>query len=65
MSIRKQRAAKNLVLSDYVTVHMPGDESKPKSTSAICVVPVQHENFFQRIENELDEMKRARQMAAA
>ena len=65
MSIRKQRTGENLVLGDYVAVHVLHVESKPKSTGAICDVLAQHEDFFQRIENELGEMKHAGHEAAA
>ena len=65
MSIRKQSTGGNLVLGDYVIVHVPGVESKPKSTSAICDVLVQHKDFFQRMENELGEMNHAGQRVAA
>ena len=65
MSIRKQRTGENLVLGDYVAVHVPDVESKSKSTDATCDVLVQHEDFFQRMENELGEMKHAGQRAAA
>ena len=65
MSIRKQRIVENLVLGDYVIVHVPGVESKPESTSVICDLLLQHEDFFQRMENELGEMKHADKRAVA
>ena len=65
MSIRKQRTGKNLVLGDYVTVHVPSVEQSAKGTSAPSDILVQHEDFFQRIQNELGESNNARQKVAA
>lgn len=65
MSNRKQTTGENLVLGDYVTVHAPSVESKPKGLSAPSDILVQHEDFFQRIQKELGEVNGARQKVAA
>ncbi len=65
MSNRKQRTGENLVLGDYVTVHAPSVESKPKGLSTPTDILVQHEDFFQRIQKELGELNRAGRKVAA
>ncbi len=53
MSLRKQRSERELIIVDYVTVHVPGVKVKPKGIVAVSDILVQHEDFFQRIQNEL------------
>jgi len=65
MSIRKRRTAENLVLGDYVTVHVPGIKANPKGMGAACDILVRHEDFFQRIDKKLGELKGARNRVAA
>ncbi len=65
MSLRKKRTERELVLGDYVTVHVPGVKVKPKGIVAVSDMLVQHEDFFQRVQKELGESNIAGQRVAA
>ena len=65
MSIRKQRTGENLVLGDYVTVHVPSVETQQKGMSAVSDILEQHNGFFQRIQKKLGESNGVRQKVAA
>jgi len=65
MSLRNIRTERELVLSDYVTVQVPGVKVKPKGVVAVSDILIQHEDFFQRIQKELGESNGAANRVAA